>query len=265
MSQFYETFALIPVEDVAANPAQRQLTLRSVPLTYGKQVLIGRDKSCDLRIDLLDISRRHAILNSEDNNWFITDLESTNGLYLNDRPLIAFTPYCLTIGDKISFGPSLDSRVMYRFVVKRRHRLEPTVRTPKKRPNESMDSQLVSKRVCNEWQQLLDSELSCSVCHELFVTAVTLNCSHTFCHSCIEDWKHSSDGKHRDSDDEEQEDERPAVVRSETQCCPICRQTIVSQNRVLVLDNTIEYILQKFDPKLLEHRKQLIAMRRQLN
>ncbi|CAG2100515.1 unnamed protein product [Medioppia subpectinata] len=261
---FATTHALTPVG------ADRQ-TLRPVTLRTGDKVVIGRDVSCDLRIDSLEISRRHAILNSEDNHWFITDLESTNGLYINDRPVIAFTPYCLTIGDKIAFGPSGQTKVIYKFEDELCARSEAAVLTPKRKRVDDEPLSAAPKRQRNEWQQLFDSELSCSICQELFVSPVSLNCSHTFCHSCIEQWKHSNDNKRREDSDDDDEEEaessdgggRP-VIKRDTNCCPVCRQLIVSQNRVLVLDNTIDYIVEKWSPKLVEHRKRLIEERKRL-
>ena len=41
----------------------------------GKQMIIGRDLTSDFRIDSIEVSRRHAVLETVDNNWFITDLE----------------------------------------------------------------------------------------------------------------------------------------------------------------------------------------------
>lgn len=40
-----------------------------------------------------------------------------------------------------------------------------------------------------EFGELMESELQCSICAELFVEATTLNCSHTFCKYCICTWK----------------------------------------------------------------------------
>lgn len=37
--------------------------------------------------------------------------------------------------------------------------------------------------------ELMENELQCSICAELFVAATTLNCSHTFCKYCITMWK----------------------------------------------------------------------------
>lgn len=37
--------------------------------------------------------------------------------------------------------------------------------------------------------EIMESELQCSICAELFVSATTLNCSHTFCKYCISMWK----------------------------------------------------------------------------
>ncbi|KAH9632334.1 hypothetical protein HF086_010259 [Spodoptera exigua] len=43
--------------------------------------------------------------------------------------------------------------------------------------------------VLTEMGELMESELQCSICNELFVEATTLNCSHTFCKYCISVWK----------------------------------------------------------------------------
>lgn len=43
--------------------------------------------------------------------------------------------------------------------------------------------------VLSEVGEIMESELQCSICAELFVNATTLNCSHTFCKYCITMWK----------------------------------------------------------------------------
>ena len=43
---------------------------------FGKQLVIGRDLNCDFRIDSIEVSRRHAIIESHGiDEWFVTDLE----------------------------------------------------------------------------------------------------------------------------------------------------------------------------------------------
>jgi pSer/pThr/pTyr-binding forkhead associated (FHA) protein len=90
-------------------------------------------------------------------------------------------------------------------------------------------------------EDIFESELTCSVCHEFFIHAVNLNCSHTFCHACIEQWKSSNGGNN---------------------VCPICRNEIENQNRELVLDNVIERFIVKMKPQVLEHRNKLIDERK---
>lgn len=47
------------------------------------------------------ISRRHAMLTKVDNKWFIDDLNSLNGTYVNDIPVISGRPVMVTDGDVV--------------------------------------------------------------------------------------------------------------------------------------------------------------------
>ncbi|XP_054158692.1 uncharacterized protein LOC128956999 [Oppia nitens] len=93
-----------------------------------------------------------------------------------------------------------------------------------------------------------ESEITCSICHEYFIQAVNLNCSHTFCLACIEEWKTTGGQQTGGS--------------GSGPMCPICRDEIVNQNRELVLDNLIDRFVGKRRPKLVEHRKRLAEERR---
>lgn len=61
----------------------------------------------------------------------------------------------------------------------------------------------------------VEDELQCSICTELFIKATTLNCSHSFCKHCLEEWRRKSNK------------------------CPICRSKITTANPTIVLDNFI--------------------------
>lgn len=66
--------------------------------------------------------------------------------------------------------------------------------------------------------RLEEDDLTCSVCAELFIEAVTLGCSHTFCKFCIEQWRKNS------------------------HVCPICRTRIKGQFPTLIINNLVEKV-----------------------
>ncbi len=85
------------------------LTLRPLgeddlaPLRFGAaQVTIGRHPACDCAIDDTTVSAHHARLIYRNNQWWVEDLNSTNGTLLNGQRLI--TPIVLTSGDTLQFG-----------------------------------------------------------------------------------------------------------------------------------------------------------------
>lgn len=68
--------------------------------------------------------------------------------------------------------------------------------------------------------------------------AVTLNCAHSFCSYCINEW-----------------------MKRKVEC-PICRQEIKSKTRSLVLDNCINRMVEKLDVEMKQHRLNLIRERK---
>ncbi|MFH1810977.1 MAG: FHA domain-containing protein [Pseudomonadota bacterium] len=65
-------------------------------------VVIGRSQRCDIVIGLLALSRRHArVRQASDAGWYVEDLGSQNGTYLNDHPVAA--PTKLSSGDVLNF------------------------------------------------------------------------------------------------------------------------------------------------------------------
>lgn len=92
--------------------------------------------------------------------------------------------------------------------------------------------------VVSQMTEVLESELQCSICSELFIEAVTLNCAHSFCQHCIGQWKNRKDK------------------------CPMCWQTITSQTRSLVLDNCIDRMVENLSADMRERRLALISERK---
>ncbi len=75
----------------------------STTLEFTKpQVVIGRAEDCDLLLPLADVSRRHAVIQRENQGWLIRDLGSCNGTFVNRRPV---TSQRLADGDQITAGP----------------------------------------------------------------------------------------------------------------------------------------------------------------
>ena len=66
------------------------------------EVLIGRDDGCDFTINEEVVSAHHARLYFKSSQWWIEDLHSTNGTYLNDERVD--TPTVIIKGDELRIG-----------------------------------------------------------------------------------------------------------------------------------------------------------------
>jgi len=70
----------------------------------GPKFLIGRDRSCHLRLGSAMVSKRHAVIELRDRQIFVSDLGSTNGTIVNGRPLRS-AEFEIHDGDRIQIGP----------------------------------------------------------------------------------------------------------------------------------------------------------------
>ncbi|XP_060844521.1 E3 ubiquitin-protein ligase rnf8-B-like [Rhopalosiphum padi] len=86
-------------------------------------------------------------------------------------------------------------------------------------------------------QCAIDSDLQCNICFELFIKPTVLNCSHTFCETCIHVWTNRS------------------------RKCPICRVQIRSKSYCLTLDSFIEKIVEHL-PKEFKYKRSLALKER---
>jgi len=65
-----------------------QLQEKQFEFHYPCEITIGRDESCDLIInDDVKISRKHAVIIMQSDKIIIEDLDSTNGVFVNDQPV----------------------------------------------------------------------------------------------------------------------------------------------------------------------------------
>ena len=53
--------------------------------------------------------------------------------------------------------------------------------------------------------EIIDKNLQCTICNEVFICPSVINCGHSFCKECIQKW---------------QQEKNPQAT------CPICRSTI---------------------------------------
>jgi pSer/pThr/pTyr-binding forkhead associated (FHA) protein len=85
-----------------------RMVMRSGP-TVGKvyplekgELFVGRDLSNDIVINDPEISRRHSRLFAQGNAYYLEDLGSTNGTFINGQRLMG--PAVLRPGDVVTFG-----------------------------------------------------------------------------------------------------------------------------------------------------------------
>ncbi|KAL3052327.1 hypothetical protein OYC64_004971 [Pagothenia borchgrevinki] len=94
------------------------------------------------------------------------------------------------------------------------------------------------EEVVTQVTEVLENELQCIICSELFIEAVILNCAHSFCSHCIKQWRKKKDE------------------------CPICRRAIQSQTRCLALDNCIDSMVENLSLDMKSRRQTLITERK---
>jgi len=84
----------------------------------------------------------------------------------------------------------------------------------------------------NQRLSSLKDEVKCAICYDFFFNACTLQCSHSFCQPCIEEWLHK---KHE---------------------CPVCRSAVESKpNRSNQLDNMVQLVMDDSERLGFEQRK----------
>jgi hypothetical protein len=65
-------------------------------------VILGREEACDFQLDDPAVSSQHARLSFRQQQWWLEDLASTNGTYLNGE--VVTNPVVITHGDELRLG-----------------------------------------------------------------------------------------------------------------------------------------------------------------
>ena len=71
-------------------------------IPQGDRTTIGRSPDCDIFLDDVTVSRKHAVLTERDGGFFIEDLGSLNGTFVNRKRIDAETQ--LDNGDELQIG-----------------------------------------------------------------------------------------------------------------------------------------------------------------
>ena len=74
-------------------------------ITVRHDIVIGRGSDCNLRLSAPQVSRRHCFLRVSRESVSITDLDSSNGTWVNGTRITSGTRCDLTDGTQISLGP----------------------------------------------------------------------------------------------------------------------------------------------------------------
>ena len=90
-------------KEIGTRVASLKFKERSVSIN--KKIYIGRSETNDIGLkgDPL-VSRKHALIEKIDDDYYISDLESTNGTSVNNNPVIGTKKVKLDTGDIIKIG-----------------------------------------------------------------------------------------------------------------------------------------------------------------
>jgi FHA domain/Domain of unknown function (DUF1707) len=85
--------------------AWRQPRTPRLVLPLGGSVVVGRSRDCACILSDASVSRRHAVIRWSGDSWWLSDLGSTNGTYVNGSRIVEDVE--VRPGDEVGFGGAL--------------------------------------------------------------------------------------------------------------------------------------------------------------
>lgn len=89
----------------------RCLIFNGKKITLTAKITIGRSSSCDIVVDDMLISREHAQIQQIKSAFFIKDLDSRNGTFVNDKKVPMGKYLKLTRNDTIRLGSKIEFKL----------------------------------------------------------------------------------------------------------------------------------------------------------
>ena len=89
----------------------RCLIFNGKKITLTARIVIGRSSSCDVVINDMLVSRQHAEIQQIKSAFFIKDLDSRNGTFVNDKKVPKDKYFKLTQNDKIRLGSKIEFKL----------------------------------------------------------------------------------------------------------------------------------------------------------
>src|SRR5215204_4760437 len=69
-----------------------------------KPLIVGRGEDCDIRVLDTSVSRRHVRIEKIGDDYYVLDMQSTNGTYVNDKQSLPGDPIPMRAGDYLRVG-----------------------------------------------------------------------------------------------------------------------------------------------------------------
>ncbi|KDO32446.1 hypothetical protein SPRG_02923 [Saprolegnia parasitica CBS 223.65] len=207
-----------PSGKTVPSPTEAQRVFELTP------VCIGRSRDCELSFSSeaalsRSVSKKHAKIypclfdSNEQVRWFIKDLESKHGTYVNGDELTRGTSIEIFHGDVIVLAKHLSDSFEIKCFLEGRGNAKivlvtknPLNRQPMIAPTSPLSS-AEKRKLAKDPRELSvqkrfrtlereeaakpglgQSPLKCPVCFEYFIESMTLSCSHSFCGSCLQHW-----------------------------------------------------------------------------